>query len=364
MANRWTVIAIGVVAQVVGCSSGGGSAMDGGSMKTDAEFRAATVAGMHDALLQDIQALGDAAKAIQAAAPQSSAWDPVADAKALHDMRSAWVDARTAYEHVEGALAPLFPNIDFSIDARYDDFMTELAAQGGDPYLFDDSGVTGMHALERILYSDTTPARVVTFEKALPGYKAAAFPKTSQEAADFRLKLCGKLLSDQMDLQDQWQPANIDIAISFQGLISLMNEQREKVVKASSNEEESRYSQRTMADLRDNLLGSKAAYALFQPWILSKQSTDPRKDGKTIDAKILKGFAALDAAYGAVTGPAIPEPPATWSAEMPSAKDLETPFGRLYSSVHAAVDPASSDSVVAQMNDAAALLGFPEFASP
>ena len=44
-----------------------------------------------------------------------------------------------------------------------------------------------------------------------------------------------------------------------------MNEQREKVVKASTaTEEESRYAQRTMADIRDNLAGTKNAYALFQ----------------------------------------------------------------------------------------------------
>src|SRR5262249_44102286 len=158
--------------------------------------------------------------------------------------------ARTAYEHVEGAIAPLFPDIDVSIDARYDDFMTQLAAQGGDADLFDDRGVTGMHAVERIVYADVTPARVVAFERSLPGYVPAAFPATAAEAAEFKTKLCQKLVSDAEELVAQWTPADIDAAIAFQGLISLMNEQREKVQKAASNEEESRYSQRTMADLR------------------------------------------------------------------------------------------------------------------
>jgi hypothetical protein len=134
------------------------------------------------------------------------------------------------------------------------------------------------------------------------------------------------------------------------------------VQKAASSEEESRYSQRTMADLRNNLAGSKAVYALFQPWILSKSSaSDPTKDGKSIDGKIQKGLAALDAAYTAVSGDAIPQPPATWSSVNPTPADLMTPFGQLFSSVSTAVDPTVPDSIVAQMNDAAQMLGFPEF---
>src|SRR6185503_10193078 len=93
------------------------------------------------------------------------------------------------------------------------------------------------------------------------------------------------------ELDAPWTPANINIAIAFQGLIALVNEQREKVQKAASSEEESRYSQRTMDDLRNNLIGTRAVYAVFQPWILAKSdSADPKKDGKTIDGKIQKGF--------------------------------------------------------------------------
>src|SRR5262249_6799771 len=127
------------------------------------------------------------------------------------------------------------------------------------------------------------------------------------------------------------------------------------------NEEESRYSQRTMVDLRDNLSGTRAIYALFQPWIRSKTSSDPAKDGKAIDAKIVQGFQVLDVAYSAISGAELPEPPATWSAESPSAADLASPFGVLFTEVTHATDPTSADSIVAQMNDAAGVLGFPEF---
>ena len=68
--------------------------------------------------------------------------------------------------------------------------MTQLLNVQGDNSLFDGQGVIGMHAIERILYVQQTPAFVVGFESKLPGYKAAAFPATEQEAADFKNKLC------------------------------------------------------------------------------------------------------------------------------------------------------------------------------
>jgi iron uptake system component EfeO len=322
---------------------------------TDEEQRKKAVQGMHDALLEDVQALAKAAAEIAAAAPapQGRGWDRTADAAAIASMRAAWIRARTAYEHVEGALAPLFPDIDYAIDARYDDFMTDLAGSGGDKYLFDGKGVTGMHAVERILFADTIPAHVVDFEKTLPGYVPAAIPATEQEAADFKNALCAKLAADTKTLLDEWTPAKIDVAIAYDGLVSLVREQLEKVQKAATSEEESRYSQRTMTDLRDNLAGARKAYAIFQPWLLAKGAP-----GADRDRKILAGFDALDAAYRAVSGDAIPAPPPTWSAEKPSEADLATPFGRLYAAVDRAVDPKNPDSVVAHLEEAGRLLGF------
>ncbi len=313
------------------------------------------VQGMHDVLLADVQALAQATAELQAAAPTPTGrgWDKT-DADAIAAMRASWLKARTAYEHIEGALAPLFPDIDVSIDARYDDFLADLVAKGGDPYLFDDQGVTGMHAVERILFSDNIPERVVTFEKALTGYVPAAVPATQAEAADFKNKLCAKLVADTKRLLSEWTPAKIDVRIAYAGLTSLVAEQQEKVKKASTGEEESRYAQRTMGDLRDNLEGTKKVYAVFQPWITSKAS--PAAD---LDKSILAGLASLDAAYKSVNGEAIPEPPATWSAENPSAADLATPFGKLYSSVLKQSDPANTDSVVSKLDAAGLLLGFP-----
>src|SRR4051794_22937519 len=101
-------------------------------------------------------------------------------------MKVQWRLARQAYEHIEGAIAVLFPELDVSTDERYDGFV-ETAA---DAYLFDGEGATGIHAIERILWAGEIRPEVVTFEMGLPGYKAAAYPKTKQEADDFKNKLC------------------------------------------------------------------------------------------------------------------------------------------------------------------------------
>lgn len=335
------------------------SSSDGEGGKSDADYERGVVTGMHSSLLTDIVELHQAAVDLQDAAPTpvGRGWDETENADAIGAMTSAWIRARGAYERVEGALAPLFPDIDAAIDARYEDFL-EIVGPSGDQNLFDDEGVTGMHAIERILFAKTTPPSVITVEASLPGYKAAAWPATETEASDFKTKLVARLIADTQNLRDQWQPQRIDLGGAFQGLISLMNEQREKVNKAASDEEESRYAQRTMADIRDNLAGTTKIYGLFQPWLETKAG------GAAIDADIETAFDALDTAYGAVTGDAIPQPPDTWSSENPSEADLQSPFGLLYSAVQSAVDPNRPGSAVDGMNRAAKELGFPEFAEP
>jgi iron uptake system component EfeO len=337
-----------VALSLIGCSSSD-------DPKTDADYEREVVTGMHDKLLGDIQLLHDASVELQNAAPTPAdrGWDAAQDQAAITAMTNAWLKARGAYERTEGALAPLFPDIDAAIDARFDDF---LAEGGPDDNLFDDQGVTGMHAIERILFSKTTPANVVTAEAALPGYKAAAWPAAAQEAADFKTKLCARLAADTKTMADQWKPQKSDLGNAFKGLSGLMNEQLEKIVKAASAEEESRYAQRTMADIRDNLTGTINAYGLFRAWVKTKSG------GAEADAKVENAFNELKAAYSLVTGDALPPPPATWSAENPSPADLQTPFGKLYGAVKHAVDPNQSGSAVDGMNQVAKSLGFPEFA--
>jgi hypothetical protein len=106
-----------------------------------------------------------------------------------------------------------------------------------------------------------------------------------------------------------------------------------------------------MADIRDNLAGTRAAFAPFEQWLNTKPN------GAAINDKIQAGFSALESAYGTVSGDAIPEPPASWSSVEPSAADLATPFGELYSAVFLAIDPNKPDSVVFGMNEAADAVG-------
>lgn len=332
-------------------SSDGGSSPSAG--ESDAQFKQSVTTAMHDSILVDIQALKKATDDLAAAAPVTTGrgWDRTLDAPAIASMKEAWSRARAAYEHVEGALAPIFPDIDASIDERYDGFL-ETLGDAGDPDPFDDQGVTGLHAVERILWADAIPETVVAFEKTLPGYQAARIPATEAEAQALKTKLCAKLAADVASLEAQWTPAKIDIGSAYQGLVGLMNEQKEKVNNAAEGAEESRYSQETMRDIRNNLEGTRKIYLVFQPWITSKQG------GAAHDQTILRGFDQLTALYGTIKGDAIPTPPATWSAENPSPADLQTSFGILYSGVKSAADAQTDASVVGAMNGVAGLLGF------
>ena len=345
------------------------------SSKTSSEtlHREAVIVGMRTAFASDLANLVSFSQMLQTAAPAPTdrGWDVTADADAIAAMKIAWTGCRAAYEHMEGATAPLFPDIDATIDTRYDDFLAALP--GGDSYPFDDLGVTGMHAIERILYSNVTPARVVSYEATLPGDVASAFPGTAQEASDFKTLLVGKQITDAQALQTGWENVpSYDLGAVFQGLVSLMSEQQEKIDRASTIQEESRYAQTTLLDIRNNLAGTERIYALFQPWIQSKsgatrdgggEASDPgaAQDGKAIDAAIEPDFAALHALYDSIEGEALPQPPKSWSSVNPTAADLATPYGILYEGVHQAVDPNQPGSLVSEMNAAAVLLGFPQF---
>src|SRR3954467_14387417 len=131
----WTV----VIASLAAC----------GSDKSDADYKVEVVASMHDSIGANLADLVQAARDLQAAAP-THAWSATADAAAITAMQDAWKRTRVAYEHVEGATAPIFGDADYTMDARYDDYLSKLGA-AGDQELFDATGVTGMHGIERIL---------------------------------------------------------------------------------------------------------------------------------------------------------------------------------------------------------------------
>jgi len=335
---------------MVGLAACGGSASSGGDGGTDAGVNEAKAnAGVKAYINTNLVALKAASVAIQTAAP-STPWNATTDAAAIATMKTEWKKARIAYEHIEGAIAVLFPELDATTDQRYDVFIND---KGADLNLFDDVNVTGIHAIERILYSDVIPASVKTFEMGLTGHKVAAFPATAAEATDFKTKLCDRMVKDVQKMTDQFGTLTLDSATAFRGVIGSMGEQIEKLQKAESGEEESRYAQFTLADMRANVAAGKATYALFKPWVLEK-------GGSAEDTAITAAFSRVDAAYDAITGDALPAVPATWSSASPSATDLMTPFGKLYSALKTEANPMAATSLVTHMGAAADKMGIPK----
>lgn len=277
-------------------------------------------------------------------APAADGWGP---SPALEPARAAWKDARVAYERVEGAIAVLFPELDAATDERYDGFI----AESPDDYLFDGEGVTGVHAVERILWADAHPEQVVAFESALSGYVPAAFPATEGEATDTRDGLVGQLVADVDAMEAGFAPLALDAAAAYTGVVGSMAEQVEKVSLAATGEEESRYAQHTLADMRANLEGGLVLYAAFTPWLLEQEG------GEAVDAEIRAGFARVGAAYDALPGEALPGVPEGWDADAPTDAMLATDYGQLWVLLSDESDPASAASLVERMVAAAELLG-------
>jgi iron uptake system component EfeO len=340
MRHHLLPIACALLAGLTGC-------MD----KTDADFRAEIAASMHTAMTQNLADMVQAAGELQAAAP-THGWNVVTDAAEITKMREAWKRMRVAWEQVEGAVAPMFDKLDHTMDARYEDFLGSLGPQG-DPYLFDANGVIGMHAIERILFAPVTRSEVVAFERTLSGYKQAAYPATDNEAIAFKTQLVQRLIDDAALLASSWNPEDVNIAAAYQGLVDLMTEQQDKVNRAATGAEESRYSNITLVDLRNNLTGTSQAYDLFREWIHSKSSA------MRSDQQIQTRFSSLQTAYSSTTsGDALPDVPAGWDPDNPSPDALSTPYGTLWQEVHNSVDPDSQGSVVFEMKRIAGVLGF------
>src|SRR4051812_11953463 len=105
-----TTLRISVCSLGIACALGTTlAACDGGS---DPD-KDAVAKSMQSALQTDLTNLWNASKDLQAAAPMPTGrgWDKTMDAAAIAAMKTAWIMARTAYEHVEGATAPIYGEI-------------------------------------------------------------------------------------------------------------------------------------------------------------------------------------------------------------------------------------------------------------
>jgi len=296
--------------------------------------------------------LADAAVALQAAAPAPDAdgWNETNDATAVAAMRAAWKDARTAFEHIEGPIVLLFPNYDMSTDERYDGFL----ANGPDDDLFDGMGVTGIHAIERILWANSAPDDVITFEMSLPGYQKAQFPATMTEADEFKNELAARLVSDTAAMKARFPPLPLDTATAFRGVIESMSEQIDKITLAATGQEESRYAQYTLADMRANLDGGRTTYNAFSSWLKGLAG------GPALDASIQTGFDRVLTLYNSCNqGESLPPSPPGFDPAAPTPADLATPYGRIFAGLTMETNSSDPDSLVSAMNAAADRLRIP-----
>lgn len=324
---------------------------------TDATHRQQVLLAVKQHVATDLAEFVSASRALQAAAPVPDAdgWSASRDAAAVTAMRAHWLRARRAYERVEGAIAVLFPDLDVSTDQRYDAFLADEIPTHRDDDLFDGEGVTGMHAIERILWADAHPPRVVTFEMGISGYVPAAFPSDMAQAARFRDGLVARLVRDAAQMQQEFAPLALDTPAAFRGVIGSVQEQVEKVERAATAEEESRYAQVTLLDMRANLEGARRTWQAFRAWVLFR-------NGAALAGRIDARFAALQQAYDAIQGDALPAVPMGWNPDSPSAEHRATPYGRLRTTLAEESDPTRAGSLAAEMNAAADLLSIPRLA--
>ncbi|MGK3983164.1 imelysin family protein [Sorangium sp. So ce136] len=323
---------------------------DNDTLLSDADYERNAVLDVKAYIQDNLDEFAAATAALQAAAPQpdEDGWSAASDEEAVDAMKAEWKRARQSYERVEGAIAVVFPEFDYSTDARYDAFI-EVAA---DDDLFDDEGVTGVHAVERILWADQIPEPVLAFESALPNYSPAAFPATEAEAAAFKDALCARLADDAETMKTEFRGLALDAPSAYRGVINSILEQVEKTSKAATGEEESRYAQYTLADMRANVAAGEATYEAFQPWLLTKGA-----ESAEVDKAVLAGFNRLSSAYDAIEGDALPPLPEGWSEEAPTEEQLATPFGELFSLVKRESDDATPGALAHDMTRSADLLG-------
>lgn len=293
------------------------------------------ILAVKDYVGQELDALAAAAEALQDAAP-THVWTDAERAT----LRERWHTTRDHYERIEGAVAMLFPQFDRSVDDRYEGFVERAR----DPDPFDGEGVTGMHAIERILWAGEHSEAVRAFEARLHMGEPARAPATDDEARAFKEGLLDRLVRDCATMRDQFEPLALDPAAAYRGVLGSIEEQLEKVNLGGTGEAESRYARRTLADMRENLAGGRAIVDALSPWL------EAQEGGPATLATIRVGFDRLEHHYDRIEGPALPAIPEGWPRRIrPSEAQLATEFGQLWLAVRAEADPDDPTSLLSAM---------------
>jgi iron uptake system component EfeO len=344
------LLSLGPLVLAAACGSAP-PATDAGALDASADAaagsRAQSLAAVKAYVAANLDLLQAAADELQKAAPapDGDGWSDAADHAAVEAMKAAWAKARQAQEHLESALRVLFPRLEVGVAGRYEDFL-EI---GADDNLFDGTGVSGLHAIERILWAEAPRPEVVAFERGLTGYRPAAVPRTSQEASAFKDGLCARLVTDVTMMRELARPLGLDTAAAYSAVIRAVTEPIEALSQAGTGEEESRYANQSLADLRAGLEAGLATQRAFAPWLATMPG------GSALDDRITAGFQRLSDAMG--PGTQLPPVPVTWTAAHPSPEDLATPFGQLFTLFAKESDPKDPTSVISAAAQAAGVLG-------
>jgi hypothetical protein len=343
MTRRWWTAALGL-GLLVGCNA------DGNREVLADHARDEQTVGAAKALFQSrFDAFAAAAEALRDAAPAPDAdgWNARDDAAAVASMRSAWLKARAAYTSVEVLASTLYPELHGRLDTDYDD----LIADSADSFSFDEHGVMGLQAVERILWSDAIPGHVIDHEAPLEHYTSADFPRNQHEAEELKDELLAHLEADAEALRDAFRAAPLDANMAYSTTTLSMQEQLGQLEEAGKGEGKSRYAGVSLENLRGDIAATEATYAVFRPWILAKST------GAHTDEEVAKGFARLHAAFAESAGDDLPLPPAGWPTSDPSGEMLATPFGLLFAASRDAADPSADGTLCFELIEAAGLLG-------
>ena len=343
MTRLWWSAALSL-ALLVGCSTDGNRAVlaDEASAEQTLTAAKALIQSRFDDFAIAARALRDAAPA-----PDHDGWNASDDAVAVTAMRAAWLKARAAYTAVEVPASTLFPELHHGVDTDYDD----LLAEGADASPFDDHGVIGLQAVERILWSDAISARVLDHESALPNSAAARFPHDAIEANGLKNELLARFEADAVALREDFRAADIDAGATYSITTLSLQEQLGQLEEAAKGEGKARYAGVSLANLRVDLAATESMYALFRPWILGKSG------GQHTDGEIAKGFVRLHKAYDTASGDDLPLPPAGWRTADPSDDLLATPFGLLFAAARDEAEPSIDGTLCFEMVEGAGLLG-------
>ena len=339
---------------LLGCPAENAPVDDDDDDDVDVEGAAVRL-GVKNFVNGELTLLNDSAATLQSftASPDANGWNVDDDAASVITMKQQWKNARLSSERVQGVIAALFPALDRATGGRWDGFIDEAA----DDNVFDDAGVTGVHGVERILFSDEVPADVLAFEQAhgdsfVPSrFTAPAFPASLTQAEDFKGKLVQRLVDDTATMKEEFLGVDLTLEAAFGAVLASLQAQAAKVNVAGAGQDESRYAQHTLADMRANLEGGLAIYEAFDALF------DARGDeGEALHDEIHEAFQRVRAHYDGITGDALPLVPATWNPAQPSEADLATEYGALFLFLTKETDVDDDTSFVSALQRGAALL--------